>query len=111
MSQQHNVITLQEDGRVDLALQAYTLGQFRSLRRAAAAFNVKHQRLSNQLHGISSRAQTRPNCQKLTATEEQTIIQYILNLDSRGFAPRLYEVADIADKVLSIRGSEPVGRH
>jgi hypothetical protein len=74
MSQQHNVITLQEDGRVDLALQAYILGQFRSLRRAAAAFNIKHQRLSDRLHGISSRAQTRPNYQKLTATEEQTII-------------------------------------
>jgi hypothetical protein len=87
MSQQHNVITLQEDGRVDLTLQAYILGQFQSLRRATTAFNIKYQRLSNQLHGISSRAQTRPNYQKLTATKEQTIIQYILNLDSRGFAP------------------------
>jgi hypothetical protein len=42
MPQQHNAIALQEEGRVDLTLQAYTLGQFKSLRRAAAAFNVKH---------------------------------------------------------------------
>jgi hypothetical protein len=111
MSQQHNVITLQEDSRVDLTLQAYTLGQFRSLRRAAIAFNIKYQRLSNRLYRISSRAQTRPNYQKLTVTKEQTIIQYILNLDSRGFAPRLCEVVDIADKVLGIRGSELVSRH
>jgi hypothetical protein len=81
------------------------------LRRAAAAFNVTHQRLSDRLHGISSRAQTQPNCQKLTATEEQTIIQYILDLDSRGFAPRLCEVADIANKLLGVRGGELVSKH
>jgi hypothetical protein len=44
-------------------------------------------------------------------TEEQTIVRYILNLDSRGFAPRLCEVADIADKVLAIRGGAPVGKN
>ena len=111
MSQQYSAIAIQEEGRLNLALQAYTSGQFKSLRRAAAAFNVKHQRLSDRLHGITSRSQTRPNCQKLTTTEEQTIIRYILNLDSRGFAPRLCEVADMADKLLGVRGGEPVGKH
>ena len=48
---------------------------------------------------------------KLTTTKEQTIIRYILDLDSRGFAPRLCEVADIADKLLSIRGGELVGKN
>jgi hypothetical protein len=43
-------------------------------------------------------------------TEEQTIVQYILDLDSWGFAPRLCEVADMADKVLGVRGGEPVGK-
>jgi hypothetical protein len=81
------------------------------LRRAAAAFNITHQRLSNRLHGISSRAQTQPNYQKLTATEAQTIIRYILDLDARGFAPRLCEVADIADKLLGVRGGEPVSKY
>ena len=44
-------------------------------------------------------------------TEEQTIVRYILDLDSRGFAPRLYKVADMADKLLGIRGGEPVGKN
>ena len=48
---------------------------------------------------------------KLTTTEEQTIVRYVLDLDSQGFAPRLYEVADMADKLLGIRGGEPVGKN
>jgi hypothetical protein len=82
MSQQRNAIAIQEERRLELALQAYISGQFKRLRRAAAAFNVTHQRLSDRLHGIISRTRTRPNYQKLTATEERTIIQYILDLDS-----------------------------
>jgi hypothetical protein len=52
-----------------------------------------------------------PNGLKLTRTEEQTIVQYILDLNSRGFAPRLCEVSDMADKVLGVRGGKPVGKH
>jgi hypothetical protein len=54
MSQQRNVISIQDKGRLELALQAYKSGHFKRLRRAAAAFNVTHQRLSDRLHGTSS---------------------------------------------------------
>jgi hypothetical protein len=111
MHQQNNTTLSQQEGRIDLALQAYTSGYFRSIPRAADAFNVRHQRLYDRLHGITSRPQIRLNCLKLTATEEQTIVQYILDLDSRGFAPRLYEVADMADKLLTTRGGIPVGKN
>ena len=111
MSQQRNAIAIEYEGRLDLALRAYASREFRSLRSAAAAFNVRHQRLSDWLHGITPRSHTRPGIQKLTATEEQTIVHYILDLDSRGFAPRLCEVADMADKLLGVRGGEPVSKH
>jgi hypothetical protein len=35
-----------------------------------------------------------PNSIKLTAREEEVIVQHILKLDSRGFAPRLAAVKD-----------------
>lgn len=62
-------------------------------------------------HGTTYRLNYRPPQRKLTPTEEQTIVQYILTLDSRGFAPRLCEVADIADKLLGIRSEELVGKN
>ena len=88
MHQQRTTNLFQQEGKIDLALQAYLSGEIQSIPRAAAAFNVQHQRLYDRLHGITFRPETRPNCLKLTATEEQTIVRYILDLDSRGFAPR-----------------------
>jgi hypothetical protein len=57
MHQQSNDISSQQEGRINLALQAYTLSQFKSIQRAAAAFNVQHQRLSNRLNRIAFRPQ------------------------------------------------------
>jgi len=57
MSQQQNRVLTQQEGRVTLALQAYRTGQFQSVRRAAAAFNVRHQRLADRINGIPFRHQ------------------------------------------------------
>ena len=110
MSQPAHLILLQQEGRVQLALRAYHAGQFRSHRCAAAAYNVDHQRLSDRDRGIPFRLETPPNGRKLTLTEEQTIVEYILDLDQRGFPPRKCEVIDMADKLLAARGGEPVGK-
>ena len=110
MHQHPQIDKAQQEGRIELALQAYNKGQFRSLRRAADAFNVHYRTLTRRYNGTLSRADTRSSSQKLTTTEEETIVRYILDLDSRGFAPRLCEVADMADKLLAIRGGELVGK-
>ena len=106
-----NAFSHEHEGRLQLALAAYKAGHFRSHRAAAKAYNVKRRVLDQRAKGIPFRANSLPNCLKLTPAEEQTIVRYILDLDSRGFAPRLCEVADMADKLLAIRNSEPVGKH
>ena len=111
MPQQQHALIFEHEGRIQLALQAIQAGQFKSHRAAAAAFNVKRQTLDQRAAGTPFRAETLPNSLKLTLTEEQTIVRYILDLDSRGFAPRLCEVADMANKLLGVRGGEPVGKH
>jgi hypothetical protein len=111
MSQQQNAQLSSKEGRIQLARSAYTIHQFRSLRRTAEAFNVPHSTLTNRYNGITYILERRNGRQKLTTTEEQTIVQYILDLDSRGFAPRLCEVEDIPDKLLAIRSGKPVGKY
>jgi hypothetical protein len=51
---------------------------------------------------LSITFETRKAQHKLTMTEEPTIIQYIFDLNLRGFAPRLCEEADMADRVLGV---------
>jgi hypothetical protein len=97
----------QQEGRIKFAIEALQQRQFRSVRRAADAFRVTSSTLQRRYNGTLAQA----NCHKLARTEEQTIIQYILDLDLRGFAPRLCEVEDMADKLLGVRGGEPVGKH
>ena len=111
MSQQRNTFNIEQEGRIELALQAYQNHEFQSLRRAAATFNVPYTTLLHRSKGIFFRRDTYPNCRKLTPTEEQTIVQHILDLDSRGFAPRLCEVGDMADKLMAAKGGQPVGKN
>jgi hypothetical protein len=111
MSQQQNTQSSNRKGRIQLALSAYTAHQLQSLRRAAKAFNVPHATLTRRYNGTRYRPEARDAGHKLTTTEEQTIVQYILDLDSRGSAPRLCEKADMADTLLGVRSDEPVGKH
>ena len=67
--------------------------------------------LNLRIRGVPFRANTTPNRLKLTRTKEQMIIQYILDLNSRGFPPRLCKVVDMANKLLGVRGGEPIGKH
>ena len=46
---------------------------------------------------------------RLTVTEVEVIIRHILELDSRGFSPRLAAVKDMADSLLAARHCDPVG--
>jgi hypothetical protein len=45
---------------------------------------------------------------KLLVTEEETIIKYILDLDSRGFPLRLPAVKDLANSLLAARHRDPI---
>ena len=111
MAQQRNELLVQHEGRLQLALWGYNLGQFKSYTAAAKAFNVKRPTLTERARGVLFRLETPPNNYILTTTEEQSIVEYILDLDLRGFPPTLSEVADMADHILGARGAEKVGKN
>ena len=46
----------------------------------------------------------------LTVSEEDVIVRYISQLDSRGFSPRKADVEDMANLLLTKRGARRVGK-
>ena len=60
--------------------------------------------------GRTYRPETKANSLKLTKLEEEVILRNILDLDSRGFAPRLASVEDMANLLLESRGGKRVGK-
>ena len=100
-----------QEGRLLLAIQAIQLGQCKSVRKAAASYDVPWERIHDRINGIPSRQDSLPNSRKLTPQEETAIVRYILELDSHGFSPRPQDVREMADLLLSECDASPVGKN
>jgi hypothetical protein len=100
-----------KEAQIILALQALEQDKNFSIRQASSIYNVASTTLRRRVHGITSRRDTNANCRILSNSEEEIIVQYILDLDSQGFSPRLREVADMANLLLRERGATAVGRN
>ncbi|KAK1837529.1 transposase [Colletotrichum chrysophilum] len=62
------------------------------------------------MKGKLSRRDTIPNSRKLTELEEEKLVEYILDLDSRSFPPRISGVEDMANRLLADCDAPPVGK-
>ena len=98
-----------DESQVILALQALENDPKLSLRAAARIFSVDPMKLSRRRRGKESRRDIPANLRKLTDLEESVIVQYILDLDSQGFPPRLSGVEDMANRLLAERDAGRVG--
>jgi hypothetical protein len=90
-----------KEAQLILACQAIERDPSLSLRTAAALYGVSRVTLGRRQHGIRSLSDCAPKSRKLTDLEESTIVQYIIDLDSRSFPPRLVEVEDMANRLLA----------
>jgi hypothetical protein len=79
--------TSNQEGRILLAIQSIKHGHIQSIRAAAMSYDIPEATLRRHAHGITSRRDSTPNSRKLTPYEESALVQYILDLDSRGFPP------------------------
>ena len=100
-----------QEGRILLAIQSIKEGHIQSIRASAMSYDVPYTTLYERLNGKAPRRDSTPKSRKLTSYEESALVQYILDLDSRGFPPRPQAVQEMADLLLSERGESPVGKN
>jgi hypothetical protein len=105
----NNNLQQNRESQIQLALQALKQDANLTPNRAAALYSVSRKTLTRRLNGTPARRDWTPKSMKLTLNKEKVILEHILNLNTRGFPPRLPDVRDMADSLLVERGGDPVG--
>jgi hypothetical protein len=108
-STQQHAITFKE-ARIQIALKAIQQNATMTQHCAALTYNISQTTLSCQLAGTLLRRDCTPNSMKLSKTEEEVVVQHILDLDVRGFPPHLAAVKDMADSLLVEHHQDSVGQ-
>jgi hypothetical protein len=96
-TQQPNMPSQSNEANIILAVQAIHSDPKLSIRKAASIYNAPYTTLHHRLQGIMARRDCTPKSRALTKTEEETILEYVLNLDSRGFPPAIAQIEDMAN--------------
>ncbi len=97
--------------QLQLTLQAFERDPQLSIRNTTQLYNIPRTTLSDRINGRSTYTDTIINSQKLTALKEEVIIRKILDLNLRGFPPRIYNVEDIANRLLATYDAIHIGRY
>ena len=92
---------ISKEGRVQLALDAYKKGLFKSISKTASAYDVPPTTLKRRVKGIPAREDSIANNRKLTNTEESTLLAWILDLDQHSLPPQISTVHYLAQSLLS----------
>lgn len=99
-----------QEARIIMAIEAIRSSRKISIRRAATLYTVPKTTIINRMKGKAPIAERRNARHILNVSEEETIVRYVLDLDLRGFPPRLEDVEDMANVLLATRRAGPVGK-
>src|SRR6266699_2509301 len=95
--------------QLQLALQTFEKDPLLSVRKAIRFYNIFHSTLSIRINDVSIRATTMINSRKLIALKEEVVVREIFDLDSRRFPLWIYDIEDIANRLLTIHDATRVG--
>ena len=98
------------EARILQSLQAYKNDPKLSIWRAAKLYQLSHTTLFCRHNGVQAQANTIPKPRKLSNLEKKIVIQYILDLNLRGFPPRLGSVEEMGNRLLADWDVPPVGK-
>jgi hypothetical protein len=96
--------SIEQEGRVQLAIQAMKNGRFTSIAAAARSFDVPRTTLSDRMKGVTNQHEKWANGHKFTKVEEETMHDWLLSMDKRGAALTLSMLRDMANLLLKSRG-------
>jgi hypothetical protein len=111
MTSKRSLNDIGQEPRIQMAIQAIKSGQIKSERTAATIFDISRTTLRRRLKGTPTRAESQTATLRLTQIEELVIVDYILDLVSRGFPPDARLVEDMANNILRERDQPPVGKN
>lgn len=94
-----------DEGRIQLAINALNKGQISSVREAARIFGVPRSTLRGRQQGRLHRPEKRGLNTKLSKTEEIALHDWIISMDKRGCPVRPSMVEQMANCLLSKRDS------
>jgi hypothetical protein len=80
-----------------------------SVRKASTLYEIPESSLRDRRTGKQSRCQIAANLRKLTDLEEKVLLERVLDLDVRGFQPRLSDIREMADRLREARDASRVG--
>jgi hypothetical protein len=103
----HNAQRLQKEGRLDLSIAAIQASPILNTQKAAQLYDVPRTTLRRRLQHVPTVQQFNAQKRKLYPTEEQSLVEWILELDRRGFPPHIIDVRRMADNLLDARGQSP----
>jgi len=109
MPQPNNTQSIQQEGRIALAMDALKKGHFTSVRGAAESYDIVNSTLLRRVHGRPAQRNSRPTNCKLTDIEESTLVQWILSMDQRGLSPRSDFVRRMANLLIEKRSDSSQG--
>lgn len=98
---------VEQEGRLLLAIQAIENGKYSSIRAAAEAFAVPRSTLQDRIKGHESRVVRRHHRHKFSEPEEKSMEEWLLSMDSRGFALTHAMCRDMANLLLRAREATP----
>ncbi|SRR6266699_3439652 len=95
--------------QLQLVLQTFEKNPQFNICKTIRFYNIFHSILSIRINDVSIYVITIANSQKLTALKEEVIVREIFDLDLQGFPSRIYDVKNMANRLLTIYNTIRIG--
>ncbi|EEA22980.1 conserved hypothetical protein [Talaromyces marneffei ATCC 18224] len=101
----------QIEGKIQLAISDLKNGRILNIREATRIYDIPRTTLRDRLKGIEYKGEKRANHHKLTQSEEDSLVKWVLDLDRRGLPPRHSLVREMVNYLLLQHGKPQVGKN